>query len=357
MSIEKFDYDAWVVEGCRPNKDVKTLEILKPTDFKNIGNLSCVEILYINNIELVINVEILDLKNLKELYIYTFNPIPSFIGDFQTLEALEIVQVSNTSLNEIGKLQNLKKMRLSNCTLDNFDFIGTLRNLKNLKLTVCELKQLDFIENLTNLERLDISSNLLETLQIEPLKKLKWLNASTNRLEVVPSSISQLYELEYIDLSNNNICYFAQHCIENLVNLEYIKMSNNNLINLPIFPIFRNIKDIIMFNNQIVDIRHVFNNVTCIDNINLSNNQIIDIQYIFENLKSASTINLSHNNIRIIENFIGKSTKITSWFDISKNMPLLDVDYETYETSKFPYLNLLIVGDPRPDPSAKCVEL
>ncbi|XP_002732988.1 uncharacterized protein LOC100373613 [Saccoglossus kowalevskii] len=121
---------------------------------------------------------------------------------------------NNTKLNRIPKevftkLTSLRHLYLSGCNLQGvvpIEFME-LPLLESLDLSVNGFDELpaDVCRKLTRLEMLDISSNKLVVLPttISCMKNLRELNLSENRLVDLPDQLGNLPHLQVLDLSSN----------------------------------------------------------------------------------------------------------------------------------------------------------
>ncbi|KAG7971980.1 hypothetical protein I3843_07G162000 [Carya illinoinensis] len=113
--------------------------------------------------------------------------------------------------------------------------IGFLSKLKHLDLSNNILTR-EFPPSLTNLpqlELLDISSNQITGYiphEIGALSKLKYIDLSNNNLTgEFPPSLTNLTQLEWLDISSNQITGYIPHEIGALSKLIYLSLSSNNL--------------------------------------------------------------------------------------------------------------------------------
>lgn len=87
-----------------------------------------------------------------------------------------------------------------------------------------------YVTNLSNLEELNISNNNITGAlpsQMQNLRKLRVLNVSNNLMTGVPAEIGQLQNLEVLDLSNNQLTGLPNE-LANLKKLKIFNLSGNN---------------------------------------------------------------------------------------------------------------------------------
>lgn len=87
-----------------------------------------------------------------------------------------------------------------------------------------------YVTNLSNLEELNISNNNLTGAlpsQMQNLRNLRVLNASNNSMTGVPAEIGQLQNLEVLDVSNNKLTGLPNE-LANLKKLKIFNLSGNN---------------------------------------------------------------------------------------------------------------------------------
>ncbi len=157
---------------------------------KEIGNLTALESLHIDNNELTsLPDEIGALVNVHTFYAYSnkFSKLPDSFGDLASLKKLVIWQNELTSLPK--SFGNLKK--LTECEVK-------WNKLKSLP---------DEINGLESLEEFDASSNQLKDLpsDLSGMKKLRRLVLETNSFSTFPEGILTLPAIVEIDLSENKL--------------------------------------------------------------------------------------------------------------------------------------------------------
>lgn len=176
------------------------------------------------------------LLNLKILEIGCFEKLedlPVEIGQLKKLERLIINNgngcVMNIKLpNSIGQLQNLKELTLYGA-LDAAYFIRD-DSINKTKNPLSVLKYLpNELSNLKNLEVLDLGRNRINYFppQIEHLINLQSLLLEYSQIKEIPAFISNLHELQELDLSKNGHVKFPDS-MKQMKNLK-IKLGDNGL--------------------------------------------------------------------------------------------------------------------------------
>jgi Leucine-rich repeat (LRR) protein len=176
----------------------------------------------------LLNLKILEIHCLEKL-----EDLPVEIGQLKKLERLIINNgngcVMNIKLpNSIGQLQNLKELTLYGA-LDAAYFIrqDSIEKTKNPLSVVKYLP--NELSNLKNLEVLDLGRNGINYFppQIEHLIHLKSLLFEYSQIKAIPAFISNLHELHELDLSKNGHVKFPDS-MKQMKNLK-IKLGDNGL--------------------------------------------------------------------------------------------------------------------------------
>ncbi|MFN8211766.1 MAG: leucine-rich repeat domain-containing protein [Bacteroidales bacterium] len=195
---------------------------------------------------------------------YNLKHLPSEISTLRNLTILEIHCLENLIdlPPEIGSLRYLEKLIVDNsnsCTMNIFlpSSIGKLKNLTMLvlfggldtrgKSDTTLAKQLPSeITNLLNLEYLDLGRNALTEIQKEifSLTSLKKLKLSYNRINEIPPYISNLSKLEELELNTNNLHSLPDE-ISALENLKILNLEVNYIKDIPeSFSKLRNLQEL-----------------------------------------------------------------------------------------------------------------
>lgn len=157
-------------------------------------------------------IELCKLVKLKELYLVG-NRLQILPPEINNLTNLKILNVSFNLLNEISPLTNLKKLKYIHLAHND---LKTLPQLNSLKL-----------------ESIVISGNEIETLRdtIGQFTNLNYLDISNNKISNFPTTITELKKLNNIHASNNNISSMVEIC--ELPNLKLLILDSNKLDIIP----------------------------------------------------------------------------------------------------------------------------
>lgn len=221
---------------------------------------------------------------------------------------------------EIYNNINIKEI----CTnKDNFNF-NKFKNLTTLALSGTHGPVFDNLPNLADLylDHIIINDNVMDGICGLNLRELSIISAG---IDTISHNITNLKNLEYLDLSHNNIM-FMMH-INELENLNILILDNNRLRKIPNISRLKHLKTVILSNNDIEDISDIndkFNeNITT---INISNNRYSYIPVIRYKLLVfiIGSYNLNdYENIFKITTLKHLSIKRSNLVHISKNIRYL----------------------------------
>eukprot|EP01036_Dinobryon_divergens_P032985 gene32984-42679_t len=159
--------------------------------------------------------------------------IPADLGTY--MASLQILELEGNLLKEIpatlGGLGQLRRLDISSNSLldlpDSFLGCGELRQLcvHSNKLTYIPPS---IGSGCLKLEHLDVSRNHLETLseELRKLIDLTYLDASFNRLPLIPRDIGDCTRLRYLDVSRNQLTTLPES-FRNLTSLESCNLEHN----------------------------------------------------------------------------------------------------------------------------------
>ncbi|MEM6253747.1 MAG: COR domain-containing protein, partial [Cyanobacteria bacterium P01_D01_bin.156] len=182
--------------------------------------------------------EIGQLTSLTQLYLRAnqLTLLPPEIGQLTSLTQLDLRANQLTLLPpEIGQLTDLKQLDLSKNSFKNFPLpIVQLKQLQSLQLYEAKLTNLpEQISQLEQLQTLDLSGNSFSNLPESfcDLKNLKKINlgddsSGGNKLVALPSSISQLTNLESLTIQKNWLKSLPEE-LKSLRNLNSLDLQGN----------------------------------------------------------------------------------------------------------------------------------
>lgn len=191
----------------------------------------------------------------------------SFIykGAFKNLVQLHDLNLASNSLNNniinnsqaFKDLHSLRGLDISKNDLDEEavkQYLSNASSLDSLTATgnvVSKLTAQSFA-NTKNLRVINLENNLISKIEegtFNPLKKLAKLNLARNNLAFICDF--KLSQVTYLNLSRNSIEFFITHENENVYSLEVLDLSYNNLLYFPILPKHNHLKYFHLQNNRL----------------------------------------------------------------------------------------------------------
>merc|ERR1719410_2221519 len=241
---------------------------------------------------------------------------------FSNLEILEVVDVSDNQISTI-----------KNGAFDRIPHLKTLHLQKN-KLTSYKGDIYSGISNDTELEYLDLSDNEMaylypESFQFHP--RLKWVSVAMNRFAFFPTQfIKNLQQLEYLNLEKNQIKSLEDNDFANLPNLRRLKLSMNEIESIS---------------------ETAFQNSSQLQFIDISFNNISDLKNDLFNGILRLKLDASHNNLTSIPDKLFEKRKVfrLESLDLSHNqfseipVNVLKNQYNTLETLKISHNNIKVI--------------
>lgn len=241
---------------------------------------------------------------------------------FSNLEILEVVDLSDNKISTIKNgafdtIPHLKKLYLQKNQLSSYkgDIYSGMGN-------DTELEYLDLSDN-------DITYLYPESFELHP--KLKWMSFAKNRFAFFPTQfIKNLRQLEYLNLEKNQIKSLEDNDFANLPNLRRLKLSMNEIESIS-ETAFQNSSQL-----QFIDISH--NNISQMKNDLF--NGILRLQ-----------LDVSHNNLTSIPDRLFEKRKVfrLESLDLSHNqfteipVNVLQNQYVSLETLKISHNNIKVI--------------
>ncbi|RNA18019.1 slit -like protein [Brachionus plicatilis] len=179
-------------------------------------------------------------------------------------ESLTEFGLTNTNISllnkiniELRQLKNLRTLKLNNLRLDKFEpnWTESLESLSYLSLASNRLSLLDSNVFSSKLISIDLSQNFVSNVTnllsaIESGENLKELKLKKNQIKNL-TSLSKLSNLEYLDLSSNEISILSKNMFRNLTKLTHLYLTSNRIKNLD-QNLFLEMKDlmVLLLNNN-----------------------------------------------------------------------------------------------------------
>lgn len=182
-------------------------------------------------------------------------------------------------------------------------------------------------DTLYNLEYIDLSRNEIkrtETGLFAGLTRLKHLNISRNHLEDIPRlTFTDLENLEVLDVSHNRLHLIPFQVFGPLISLQYLDISHNRIATFldNYFNPNRQLKSLFLNNNSLVKITsNALVNLKELETLDLSSNKLEYMpKSMFDNFEQLRKLNLSYNYLQNISNDAFKNLKNLRWLNIGGN--------------------------------------
>ncbi|KAM9839410.1 toll-like receptor 22 [Aulostomus maculatus] len=219
----------------------------------------------------------------------------------------ESFNFSLTSLRMRSMKCNLAALINASCT------IPTLSELQ-LRLNKLTVISSDLLQVCGGVTELDLAVNNIETFDnnpFEPLKGLKVLSLSRNRLQSVPVAVRNISTLMELDLSSNNITSLSCHDFANLTKLKVLSLYQNFIVALSrcVFEDLSGLQVLKLQLNRITKLGGAFGNyLPKLKQLLLDRNKLTTIkQHEFKGLQALQNLSLRENQIDVLEKgcFVG----------------------------------------------------
>jgi len=179
---------------------------------------------------------------------------------------------------------NIEELEFSYCKFNkdvNYDSFKNFLNITSLTITDTEENKYlpEFIGELVSLKKLILNFNYVSSFSesiMNNLKNLEYLDLSNNEITEIPENINNLENLKELYLSFNKISKVPEQ-IEELSQLEILDLDHNLITEFPNeITISKNLKKLIISNNKLSKFPELLKNVENIVTLDLSFNKIFD---------------------------------------------------------------------------------
>ena len=241
---------------------------------------------------------------------------------FSNLEILEVVDLSDNRISII-----------KNGAFDRIPHLKKLHLQKN-KLSSYKGDIYSGMSNDTELEYLDLSDNEMTYLYPESFDfhpRLKWVSVAMNRFAFFPTQfIKNLQQLEYLNLEKNQIKSLDDNDFANLPNLRRLKLAQNEIESIS---------------------ETAFQNSSQLQFIDISHNNILELKNDLFNGILRLQLDASHNNLTSIPDKLFEKRKVfrLESLDLSYNrfseipVNVLRNQYVSLETLKISHNNIQVI--------------
>ena len=304
--------------------DLRNNNIYKiPSEIARLSNLECLDL--IRNKELTeISHKLVEIPSLAVLRLTwnINNNIPKWFRQVKQL-GLHIIDKQQSgkykSIETIpDAIVNLKNLVFLKIWLKfSTDWIPWFKNLKELELNLSsnQLETLpESFSNLSNLTWLNLSFNQLATLpeSFSNLSSLTWLNLNSNQVKIFPKSATNLSNLTTLYLRSNQLETLPDS-FSNLSNLTWLDLSSNQLETLPdSFSNLSNLTTLYLSDNQLSSLPEAIGNLCNLRELDLSSNQLETLPDSFSSLSNLTTLYLSYNQLSTLPKTIGNLSNLST---------------------------------------------
>lgn len=252
------------------------------------------------------------------------------------MNAIEIIEFYNSSLYRIPKkllklFARAEVLDVSYTSLVNISGLDSGKFLRIIKAAHNKIQRINenvFRQNL-DLEFLDLSYNELFSFKMSLVAKnfkLIYLSLSYNRIHSFESGSTQLKKLKEIDLSYNFLRSITKHDLKGMKNLKILKLNNNLLKSIEIH-VQSNLNMLFLQHNQLSEL-----SLKCDENpsfLDVSNNNlkklriqnnftVVDASYNHLTSLSLDVVPIEINELHLSHNLISDLNKIRSIHNLKK---------------------------------------
>lgn len=202
-------------------------------------------------------------------------------------------------------------------------------SLRDISWTDSHLAALDIdlFAGLLDLQYIDLSGNEIvrtEHGQFARLSRLKYLNMSNNRIDDIPRfTFADLESLEVLDISHNRLRAIPFQVFGPMTNLQHLDISHNQIATFLDFYFHpnRHMKKLFLNNNNLVKVTpNALVNLRELEILDLSSNKLDYLpKFIFDYFDHLRTLNLSHNQFPNISQDTFKKLQSLELLDIGGN--------------------------------------
>ena len=223
-----------------------------------------------------------------------------------------------SSILEEKEINTLLELIEINLTCSRIFLTNRLKSVEKINRET----HLGFLHNNKRVIALGLNRCGIEVLptSIENLKELEELYLTENRLNYLPSSFGNLPKLKKVDLSDNHIFELPNE-IGNLINLKELLLNHNVIKSLPdSISKLKNLEILSVWGNQLNRLSIGLNKMDSLRVLGLSFNQLEQFPNDFSEIPNLEVLDLSNNNIKALPDNLNywKSLK-TLWLN---NNPL-----------------------------------
>ncbi|HAS41853.1 MAG TPA: hypothetical protein DCS93_15340 [Microscillaceae bacterium] len=242
-----------------------------------------------------------ELSSLRSLHLgeHTINWPESYVGVFESITTLEILDLSNSLIKDISflaPLTNLKRLDLGTNFIDDIGELVSLTKLQYLNVSGNKISKIDSIFSFNDIIFLDLSHNQVSDISfLAPLKNLKVLRLNRNQVRDI-RILSKLTDLQDLYLSYNQINDYS--FLSSLKGLQSLYLSSNQINDIDFLSDLIGLRRLDLSYNEIGDI-HTLNSLKYLQSLDLSSNQISDIS-VLSALTNLQSLYLSLNQINDI---------------------------------------------------------
>ena len=303
-------------------KDLKNLQILslygnqiaEINEDTFMGIDETIEMLDLG-LNIISDIKPISYPNLRNLNLEK-NMIRNVTGVLNSVKNLQLLNLGENKIEEIGRetFKGMINLVVINLNKNKIRYLepGVFENqymvTVNLSGNMLEEIQTRSFSSLLDLHEVDLSNNRITRIKngaFDNIPNLRKLHLQRNQLSTYKGDIytrmSNNTELEYLDLSNNDINYLYPESFSFHPNLRWVNFASNRL---PFFPT-QFIKDLVLLEylnlegNQISALEdNYFANMPRLRSLKLAKNEITTIsETTFQNSSQLQYIDISHNNI------------------------------------------------------------